>query len=206
MAQVLLEPGLSSALSQWRRCCGNPFPQNERDRSPESVGNEAPATEVWAQAELDFKQAQTLLPESWPEAMLGRATNGAATGFLGKLYLYNERYAEAEVEFAKMDGQYDLLSAAQWDDNFGETNENNIESVFEIQFHDFAGTGVWYGDPEVGGTVGRQNAHAQLYSWTDWSNWAFQPRRVLDFQYNDESSNTLCGSPGPANILWWSNR
>ena len=43
------------------------------------------------------------------------------------------------------------------------------------------------GIPEEAGNPGRQNAHAQLYSWTDWANWAFQPRRVPDFQYNNEA-------------------
>ena len=73
----------------------------------------APVEEVWAQAEADFKQAQTLLPETWDAAFLGRATKGAATGFLGKLYLYNEKYAEADAEFAKMDGKYSLLPGSQ---------------------------------------------------------------------------------------------
>ena len=36
-------------------------------------------------------------------------------------------------------------------------------------------------------TLEGKTAHAQLYSWTDWANWAFQPRRVPDFQYNNEA-------------------
>ena len=150
----------------------------------------APVEQVWQQAEADFKLAQPLLPETWGPEFLGRATKGAVTGFLGKLYLYNERYAEAETEFAKLDGDYSLLSAAEWDDNFGEVNENNVESVFEIQCANIPGTNQFssmFGDPEENGNPGRQNGHAQLYSWTDWSNWAFQPRRVLDFQYTDEN-------------------
>jgi hypothetical protein len=148
----------------------------------------APVRDVWSQAEADFKQAQQLLPEAWKAEFVGRATYGAATGFLGKLYLYNNKYAEAEAEFAKMDGQYDLLPADEWDDNFGELNENNVESVFEIQFAHVPGTNQLYmfGDPEISDNPGRQNARAQLYSWADWANWAFQPRRVADFEYRDE--------------------
>jgi starch-binding outer membrane protein, SusD/RagB family len=152
----------------------------------------SPVKDIWEQAEADFKAAQTLLPEAWEAAFLGRATNGSATGFLGKLYLYNKRYAEAAAEFVKLEGKYSLLPGSQWDDNFGETNENNRESIFEIQCQNTAGTNQFasmLGDPEEAGNPGRQNAHAQLYSWTDWANWAFQPRRVLDFQYNDESGS-----------------
>jgi starch-binding outer membrane protein, SusD/RagB family len=149
----------------------------------------SPLSDIWAQAEADFKAAQTLLPETWDAAFLGRATNGSATGFLGKLYLYNKRYAEAATEFAKLDGKYSLLPGSQWDDNFGETHENNHESVFEIQCQNTPGTDQYasmFGDPEAEGNPGRQNGHAQLYSWTDFANWAFQPRRVPDFQYNNE--------------------
>lgn len=160
----------------------------------------SPVADVWAQAEADFKEAQILLPETWDPAFLGRATSGAATGFLGKLYLYNKRYAEAVTEFAKMDGKYSLLPASQWDDNFGETNENNQESVFEIQCHNEPGTNTgasMFGDPEEGGNPGRQNGHAQLYSWTDWSNWAFQPRRVPDFKYDNEAGNPYVDPRAP---------
>lgn len=160
----------------------------------------APVEQIWQQSEADFKMAQTLLPDVWSPAFLGRATKGAATGFLGKLYLYNERYAEAEVEFAKLAGSYSLLSGESWDDNFGEVNENNEESVFEIQCSNIPGTNQFssmFGDPEENGNPGRQNGRAQLYSWTDWANWAFQPRRVADFQYQNESSNPYIDPRAP---------
>ncbi len=158
-----------------------------------TVGNgnalRAPLEDVWAQAETDFKHAQDALPETWDNEFLGRATKGAATGFLGKLYLYTKKYSEAEAEFFKMEGSYSLLPGKEWDNNFGEINENNDESVFEIQFSHVPGTDPSYifSDPETSDNPGRQNARAQLYSWTDWANWAFQPRRVGDFQYNNES-------------------
>jgi hypothetical protein len=99
------------------------------------------ADEVWAVAEADFKMAQSLLPASYDDANLGRATSGAATGFLGKLYLYTKKYTEADTEFAKITG-YGLLPKAQWLDNFGQTNENNNSSLFEVQFKFNQGDGV----------------------------------------------------------------
>jgi len=148
----------------------------------------ATVDEVWAVAEADFKMAQTLLPESYSSTEKGRATKFAATGFLGKLYLFTKKYALAEAEFTKMEGKFILLPASKWDDNFGETNENNSESVFEIQFN------YKDGDNVNGMSAGGENKanptvvtwRPQEYSWTGWSNWKFQPRRVLDFQYSDE--------------------
>lgn len=160
----------------------------------------APVETVWAQAEADLKQAQTLLPETWDAAFLGRATKGAATGFLGKLYLNREKYGEAEAEFEKMDGKYSLLPGSAWDDNFGETNENNQESVFEIQCYHYPGSNSgasMFGDPEEAGNPGRQNGRPQLYSWQDWANWSFQPRRVTDFQYADESGDPYVDPRAP---------
>jgi starch-binding outer membrane protein, SusD/RagB family len=149
--------------------------------------------EVWAVAEADFKIAQTLLPESYSSTEKGRATKFAATGFLGKLYLYTKKNALADAEFAKLDGKFTLLPASKWDDNFGETGENNSESVFEVQFA-FAN-----GDNVFGISSGGENSTShtavtwrpQLYSWTGWSNWKFQPRRVLDFQYSDEQGTPV---------------
>lgn len=107
---------------------------------------------VWQQIISDLKAAQSLLPETWDSANLGRATWGAATGLLGKTYLYRSgidntnEYALAAAEFQKiMDkegGVYSLMPAHA--DNFGDDKENNAESLFEIQF-DNNGTG-WGAD------------------------------------------------------------
>jgi hypothetical protein len=143
---------------------------------------------VWAQAEKDLKAAQNILPDSWDAANVGRPTKGSATGFLGKLYLFNKRYAEADAEFAKLDGKYSLLPVAQYMDNFGETNENNQESVYEVQFAWIDGErNNGRHTPEGNALPYTLNCIPTLYGWTDWANWKFQPRRVADFTYNDES-------------------
>ncbi|MEO5997408.1 MAG: RagB/SusD family nutrient uptake outer membrane protein [Chitinophagaceae bacterium] len=147
--------------------------------------------EVWAVAESDFKMAQAALPESWDAVNVGRATKGAATGFLGKLYLYNKKYAEAETQFATLNGKYSLLPGAQWADNFGETNKNNQESLFEVQFQWFDGNNTFgpLGNPEGSNNVpSTHTAHQQLYGWNDWGNWFFPNRRAKDFVYADESA------------------
>jgi hypothetical protein len=147
---------------------------------------------VWAQAENDLKDAQELLPDVWDTENTGRATKGSATGFLGKLYLYNKKYNEADAEFAKLEGKYNLLPLEQYMDNFGETNENNQESIFEFQFAFKPGmflyAGGAFGDGPEGHTVaGTVNGIPMLFGWNDWANWKFPSRRVADFIYDDES-------------------
>ena len=94
----------------------------------------APA-DVWAQIESDLKQAQSMLPDSWDTQNLGRATWSAATGYLGKSYLYQEKWSEAAAEFKKIldKGINDLVP--DYKDNFNSVNENNIESLWEVQLN-----------------------------------------------------------------------
>ncbi|RAJ35718.1 RagB/SusD family nutrient uptake outer membrane protein [Pedobacter cryoconitis] len=108
---------------------------------------------LWAQIFADFKAAKEVLPVTYaglngPDAgQTGRATKGAATGMLGKAYLYKKKWVEAAAEFNELingvqKGKYALM--ANYRDNFKEVNENNVESLFEVQF----------GQPDaVGGTV-----------------------------------------------------
>jgi hypothetical protein len=165
------------------------FDQSNNINAPRAVSVDS----VWAVAEQDFKMAQSLLPETWDAANTGRATRGAATGFLGKLYLYTKKYTDAEAQFASLNAKYSLLPGYQWLDNFGENNKNNQESLFEVQFQWFDGNNVFgpLGSVEGGNnTPSTQTAHQQLYGWNDWGNWFFPTRRVNDFVYNDEAGKS----------------
>ena len=159
----------------------------------DQAGNEdAPRSEtvdiVWAQAEADLKAAQRLLPDSWDVANVGRPTKGSAIGFLGKLYLFNKKYTEADAEFAKLEGKYSLLPLEQYMDNFGETNENNQESIYEVQFAWNEGQRTnGRKTPEGNALAYTSSCTQQLYGWNDWGNWKFPPNRVNDFIYNDEN-------------------
>ena len=97
---------------------------------------------LWQQIYTDLEEASNLLPVSYSGNNLGRATKGAALGFLGKAYLFNKNWAKASEKLkAVIDlGVYGLMS--NYGDNFTETAENNKESIFEIQF-----------SREVGGTT-----------------------------------------------------
>ncbi|MFD2570859.1 RagB/SusD family nutrient uptake outer membrane protein [Spirosoma soli] len=141
--------------------------------------------EGWTQVIADFTKAATMLPVSYVDVtgadkgQIGRATKGAALGFLGKSYLFNKKYTEAAAQFkAIIDlGVYDLV--ADYHDNFTERNENNKESLFEVQFsRDAGGTEFnWGGEPAPGWgrTTGRAITYAPRgFGWTD-----VQPTRSL---------------------------
>ncbi|MDK2978033.1 MAG: starch-binding outer membrane protein SusD/RagB family [Bacteroidales bacterium] len=82
----------------------------------------------------DLLFAQKNLPEKRPTSELGRATWGAATAKLGKVYLYEERFDEARNEFKKIidSDLYSLTPEISW--NFDLEHEHNSESIFEINF------------------------------------------------------------------------
>jgi len=92
--------------------------------------------DVYAQAEKDFTDAAAALPASYNNANVGRATKGAAYAMLGKAYMQQHNYAQAQQAFQYLvtgagSTMYDLVS--DFRSNFIETSENNKESVFEFQ-------------------------------------------------------------------------
>ena len=82
--------------------------------------------------EKELSEIQSVLPESYNAAGKGRATRYAAMAILGKLHMFNHKIAEAEKEFAKLIGKFELVD--NYDDNFDGLHKNNSESVFEIQY------------------------------------------------------------------------
>lgn len=124
--------------------------------------NTATATEdvLWNQIFSDFQNAEANLPISYSnvtgadQGQKGRATKGAAAGMLAKSYLYRKDYVKAGTQLEKffaggpLANVYSLVP--DYRDNFRDANENNSESLFEIQFT--AGIGNlmnWAGNPEA---------------------------------------------------------
>lgn len=94
-----------------------------------------PSAQVYALIVSDLQAAMASLPPSYSGADLGRATSGAATALLAKVYLNQKDYNNA-AKFAGQvmsSGQYSLNS--QWLDNFKISLEyTNPESIFEINY------------------------------------------------------------------------
>ncbi|MCL6267734.1 RagB/SusD family nutrient uptake outer membrane protein [Flagellimonas myxillae] len=104
------------------------------ETDPDSLfPNQASPAEVWAQIETDLSEAEANLLTEHAAEWRGRATVGAARALLGKAYLFQEKWSEAESKFAQVVAMdYALLE--NYEDNFNGNGENGSESVFEIQF------------------------------------------------------------------------
>ena len=117
------------------------------------IGNQE---DLYKQALSDFTKASELLPENWPAVDKGRVTKGGALGMMARINMQlaglkchrpwdaanqNADAAKAYWQAAKKNIE-DILAlniyslCDDWMDNFTEDNENNSESLFEINFKD----------------------------------------------------------------------
>lgn len=105
--------------------------------APTDLLPNTPQAGVYAQVEKDLTEAAAVLPLSYDNANIGRATRGSAYGLLGKTYLQEKKYADAITAFkwfTEGDGRNIYSLMANYRDNFVITKENNAESIFEVQF------------------------------------------------------------------------
>lgn len=120
-------------------------PLFEEPVQPSQYGKVPRATlhETFAQAERDFRKAIELLPErsGYASTDLGRATRGAARGYLARMLMY-QLGVDAECDKTWQDvydqtwqiiesNEYQLSS--NFATLFEEDNENSGESIFEVQ-------------------------------------------------------------------------
>jgi hypothetical protein len=96
-------------------------------------------TEVYAQIEEDLTYAASILGPV--AAQKGRATKGAALSLLGKAYLYQNKYTEAAATFDQVitSGVYSLYP--DYEQLFSASNENNSETVFDVEYTGLEGGG-----------------------------------------------------------------
>jgi hypothetical protein len=99
----------------------------------------APKADVYAQIEEDLTFAISILNPVATQK--GRATKGAAQALLGKAYLYQNKYSEAAsiLDEIRNSGLYSLIP--NYGDLFSVSNENNSETVFDVQYTGLEGGG-----------------------------------------------------------------
>lgn len=107
--------------------------------------------DVYAQIEQDLLDAMADLPESVNVATEGgRWTKGAAQAMLGKVYLYDNKKAEAAVQLAEVNGipggtsKYGYKLLSNFKDLWVHTNKFNSESILE-DVHTDTGRADWGG-------------------------------------------------------------
>lgn len=109
------------------------------DNSEAWIQPRATAEQVYEQIIKDLTEAEKLLwnKSQYPEEDLGRATKGAATAMLCKVYLYMKDYQKAyewgqKFRTEQYGREYTLFPV--YADNFMLAGENGQESVFEVQY------------------------------------------------------------------------
>ncbi|HYG38945.1 MAG TPA: RagB/SusD family nutrient uptake outer membrane protein [Cytophagales bacterium] len=147
--------------------------------------------EVWVQVEKDLTEASQGLPAEWDAENKGRPTKGAAMAMLGKVHMQQREWQQALDAFDYLvtgegKGFYDL--EANFKDNFTHEKENNIESVFEIQYSE-KNTGA---DNETqGANMGNNRAQFFAPRGIGWSDGQARYWAVRQFKKEMTKDNTL---------------
>jgi hypothetical protein len=87
---------------------------------------------VYTQIENDLKAAIPGLPATVPTTDGGRVTQGAAKALLGKVYLYEKKWADAATMLKDVNTNYGYKLLANYGAIFSPTNKFNSESIFEL--------------------------------------------------------------------------
>jgi len=111
------------------------------DQAAQSDGQTDGPGPVYEQISGDLETAQELLPSGYDGGLAYKATSGAANALLGKVYLTMGQQGNAETALQRVidSGEYRLLDT--YEDLWGPGNENNAESIFEVQYTPASGEG-----------------------------------------------------------------
>lgn len=155
-----------------------------------------PKAEIWAASETNLQSAIDKLPVSYANAAdYGRVTKGAAVALLGKVYLYQKKYAQAATELAKLTAApYTYKLTASLDDLFIQDKKTD-ETVFAVMNGPWQGWGVgnayyMFGGQEGWGGKATHTGRAMEYGFNDWWNVLVSNALVDAFTYNDEAGKS----------------
>lgn len=126
--------------------------------------------EVYQLIFSDLADAESKLPlkSGYSGAEVGRATRGAAQALAAKAHLFRGDFSAARpfLENVINSGEYALVD--RYLDNFEEENENNSESVWEVQMtEDFGNAGGWNAG---GNDIAEVTFRGQEYGPNAWRN------------------------------------
>lgn len=107
--------------------------------TPDEANNvtRTPKQEIVGFVESELKAAIEDLPNfgSIPSSESGRASKQAAMGFLGRLYLAEQRFAEAAAVYKQVIDMGENEIDPDYSSLFNDTNEMSKETIFSAQFY-----------------------------------------------------------------------
>ncbi|MHA4808080.1 RagB/SusD family nutrient uptake outer membrane protein [Flavitalea flava] len=151
------------------------------------------AAEVWKRIESDLQEAEAAaeLPVTYASTDLGRVTKGGVIALLGKAYLYEKKWPEAQAELSKlMSAPYTYKLDPSFDNLFSTTNQNSVENIFQIMDQQWTDWGIgspYYMFGNGAEQVGKQThtGRAMEYGWNDWKNVYISNAAVNAFTYDN---------------------
>ncbi len=159
------------------------------------------AAEVYAFIENDLISAASVLPTKGGERTFGATTSGAALALLTKVYLYQEKWNDAvnSAEQVINQGVYSL--EADFRNNFLQTTEFGLESIFEINYQDglFAGGFNNTGQQQEGSGMWRWSFPFLSGSYPSFNN--FIPRQDLVDFFDDSDQRKAATFLLPGQVL-----
>ncbi len=149
----------------------------------------SPVARIWQLVETDLKEAQAGLPVAYGGGDLGRATSGAATALLGKAYLYQKKWPEAQAELLKLtQAPYTYALDPSYSHLFSDANQESPENIFQVMNSQWTDWGIGdmyyvFGGQETWGRKATHSGRAQEYGFNDWNNVYITNAAVNSFTY-----------------------
>ncbi|WP_143310004.1 RagB/SusD family nutrient uptake outer membrane protein [Chitinophaga vietnamensis] len=155
---------------------------------------------VYKQIEDDLIFAAANLPAAYPASDLGRVTSGAAKGLLGKVYLYEKKYAAAQSVLQDVIDSKVFSLLPNVADVFSTTNKYHAEILFAVRYAKGIANqdhGFWYANSQV---ITIDTTLTKAYSDNDQrktlvdpvkpaGNANIMPRKFLDQPVNNNAGN-----------------
>jgi len=186
-----------------------------------AVGN-ATKEALFTQILDDFNDAFDKLPAAWDPGNTGRATKWAAKAYIGKVDVWKNDMDGAIVAFEEViaSNTYQLLDTndpeKDLEDVFALDNENNAESIFEIQFGGpHSDDNIWVFDDTHSESFKASQGSGRSWFW-DANNyqategapggklgyWTPTQDLIDEFEPNDERLNSFIYQAGDTYYVW----
>ena len=146
-------------------------------------------TDIWNAIEQDLTEAIIDLPVNYSNDKLGRATKGAAIALLGKAYLYQKKWPQAQAQFTLLtQPPFNYSLATNYLDLFSTQNQSNTETIFQVMNQEWTDWGIgnqyyMFGGQEAWGGKASHSGRAQEYGFNDWKNVFITTSAVNAFTY-----------------------
>ncbi|KLT66524.1 RagB/SusD family nutrient uptake outer membrane protein [Pedobacter sp. BMA] len=159
--------------------------------------NRVTAEAVYAQIEKDLTEAAAVLPASYTGTDIGRATSIAANALLGKVYMFEKKFTQAEPILAGVVATAGTL--LPYDQVFGLGKDNNRDIIFSVQY-----LGGGFGE---GNTFARnfvpQPSGTTITAVTGNSNNIGTPDLYNSFESGDNRLNTAIGVFSSGTLVYY---